>query len=124
MGFSGLRQTYPQGYPPKVVLARYRMRRAAPARLEREYRFLYNLAMKTTLDLDDELVRRAKTQAARERKSLTAIIEEGLRLRLRRRSSGQSGALDLPVFRGGKGFVAGIDPNSNRSIYDAADGDA
>jgi len=80
--------------------------------------------MKTTLDLDDELVKRAKTQAARERKSLTAIIEEGLRLRLRRRSSGKRGALDLPVFRGGNGFVAGIDPNSNRSIYDAADGDA
>lgn len=100
------------------------MRRAAPARLEPEYRFLYHLAMKTTLDLDDELIKRAKTQAARERKSLTAIIEEGLRLRLRRRSSGQSGALDLPVFRGGHGFVVGIDPNSNRSIYDAADGDA
>lgn len=77
--------------------------------------------MKTTLDLDDELVKRAKACAARERKSLTALIEEGLRLRLRRRFSTRSGAIDLPVFKGGRGFAAGIDPGSNRSIYDAAD---
>jgi hypothetical protein len=79
--------------------------------------------VKTTLDLDDELVKRAKAHAARERKSLTAFIEEGLRLRLRRRFSIQSRAVDLPVFRGGRGFAAGINPDSNRSIYDTADDD-
>jgi Family of unknown function (DUF6364) len=78
-------------------------------------------AMKTTLDLDDDLITRAKSQAARERKSLTALIEEGLRLRLRRRPITRSGRVNLPVFRGGRGFVAGIDPSVNRSIYDAAD---
>jgi hypothetical protein len=77
--------------------------------------------MKTTLDLDDELVKRAKAQAARESKSLTALIEEGLRLRLRRQVSARRAAVDLPVFRGGQGFAAGIEPSSNRSIYDAAD---
>lgn len=77
--------------------------------------------MKTTLNLDDELVKRAKAQAARESKSLTALIEEGLRLRLRRQASIQRAPVDLPVFRGGHGFAAGIDPGSNRSIYDAAD---
>ncbi len=80
--------------------------------------------MKTTLDLDDELVKRAKARAARERKSLTALIEEGLRLRLRRRSALRAATLDLPVFRGGRGFAPEIDPSSNRSIYDAADDDA
>jgi hypothetical protein len=77
--------------------------------------------MKTTLDLDNELVKRAKAQAARERKTLTALIEEGLRLRLRRQGPVRRAPVDLPVFRGGQGFAAGIDPSSNRSIYDAAD---
>jgi len=39
--------------------------------------------MKITVDIDDELLIKAKAVCARERKSLTAAIEEGLRLRLR-----------------------------------------
>jgi hypothetical protein len=78
--------------------------------------------MKTTLDLEDELVKRAKAQAARESKSLTALIEERFRLRLRRQPSAPRAGVDLAVFRGERGFAAGIDPSSNRSIYDAADG--
>jgi hypothetical protein len=77
--------------------------------------------MKTTLDLDDELLKRAKSRAARESKSLTALIEEGLRLRLRRQPQARRTPVELPVFRGGRGFSAGIDPSSNRSIHDAAD---
>jgi hypothetical protein len=34
--------------------------------------------MKTTLDIDDELLVKAKALSARERKSLTSLIEEGL----------------------------------------------
>jgi len=77
--------------------------------------------VKTTLDIDDELLVRAKAVSARERKSLTAIIEEGLRLRLRRRTAVPLARMELPVFRGGKGFSPGIDPSSNRSLYDAMD---
>ena len=44
--------------------------------------------MKTTLDLDDELLVRAKALAAREGRSLTGLIEDGLRLRLRSRRQG------------------------------------
>ena len=39
--------------------------------------------MRTTLDLDDELLAEAKALAARERLSLTRLIEQGLALRLR-----------------------------------------
>jgi len=78
--------------------------------------------MKTTLDIDDELLVRAKAASARERKSLTTLIEEGLRLRLRRpRSVGRKSAARIPIFTGKGGFVAGVDPLSNRSILDAAD---
>ena len=86
------------------------------------YRFLYDGIMKTTLDLDDELLVRAKAASARERKSLTALIEEGLRLRLRRPGVGRRAAAKaLAVHRGKGGLVAGVDPLSNRSLLDAAD---
>ena len=80
--------------------------------------------MKTTLDIDDELLVKAKAVAARERKSLTALIEEGLRLRLRGRRALVSGrSQPLPVYRGKSGLAKGIDPTSNRSMLDAAGDD-
>ena len=39
--------------------------------------------MRTTLNIDDELLVRAKSRAALERTTLTKIIEQGLALRLR-----------------------------------------
>lgn len=79
--------------------------------------------MKTTLDLDDRLVARAKALAAREKKSLTTLIEEGLRLRLRPRAGSRAVATPLPAFAGRGGLAAGIEPLSNRSLADAADDD-
>lgn len=81
--------------------------------------------MKTTLNLDDELVAQAKARAALERKSLTRLIEEGLSLRLRGASGRSAGkrAPSLPIFSRGAGMRPGIDPTSNRSMFDAADAD-
>jgi hypothetical protein len=89
------------------------------------YRILYTHKMKTTLDIDDELLVKAKALSARERKSLTSLIEEGLRLRLRRADFGKRPSrIALAVYRGKGGLISGIDPLSNRSLLDAADGDA
>jgi hypothetical protein len=87
------------------------------------YRFLYYRAVKTTLDIDDELLVRAKAVAARERSSVTALIEEGLRLRLRRRALEPRGAKKptLAIYRGKGGLASGINSLSNRSLLDAAD---
>lgn len=79
--------------------------------------------MKTTLDLDDELLARAKAHAARERTTLTRLVEEGLGLRMRRRSRTESPAKPLPVFRGRGGLRPGIDAASNRSLFEAAGDD-
>ena len=82
--------------------------------------------MKTTLDLDDELLVLAKALAAREGRSLTALIEDGLRLRLRARRTG-TGRVSEPqvaVYKGTGGLVSGVDPLSNRSLDDAVDDDA
>jgi uncharacterized protein YqfA (UPF0365 family) len=76
--------------------------------------------MKTTLDIDDELLVKAKALSARERTTLTALIEEGLRLRLRRVAPAKR--IKRPLIHRGKGGLAdGIDPLSNRSLLDAAD---
>lgn len=81
--------------------------------------------MRTTLDLNDDLLAAAKALAARERLSLTRLIEQGLALRLRQ-GTGQSsptGRRPLPVHDGRGGLRAAVaDPCSNRSLLDAADG--
>ena len=78
--------------------------------------------MKTTLDLRDDLVARAKALAAKERTTLTKMIEEGLALRLRRQRAPLVGALkDLPVSKRHGGLRKGVDGTSNRSLFDAAD---
>ena len=87
---------------------------------EFECRFLYDEWMKTTLDIDDELLVKAKALSARERTTLTALIEEGLRLRLRRPGSTKR-TKPLMIHRGKGGLASGVDPLSNRSLLDAAD---
>ena len=78
--------------------------------------------MKTTLDIDDELLVRAKAFSARERKSLTRLIEEGLRLRMRRTAAGSTRAKPgLAIHHGEGGLVKAVNPLSNRSLLDVAD---
>lgn len=81
--------------------------------------------MKTTLDINDELLVRAKAVSARERKSLTMLIEEGLRLRLRNGAEiKRQPAAAIAIHRGKGGLVKGVNPLSNRSMLDTADDDA
>lgn len=80
--------------------------------------------MRTTLDINDALLARAKAEAARQRTTLTRLIEEGLALRLRpAQASGSHGdrPFRLPVYHGRGGLAPGIDPLSNRSLFEAAD---
>ena len=80
--------------------------------------------MRTTIDLNDTLLARAKAAAVRQRTTLTRLIEEGLELRLRSVASEPKAArVRLPVYRGKGGFAPGVDPLSNRSLFDAADED-
>jgi hypothetical protein len=86
------------------------------------YRFLYNaIPMKTTLDLRDDLLARAKELAAKKRTSLTKVIEESLTLRLRSRQASRRKLNELPVSVQSGGLRKGIDGTSNRSLFDAAD---
>jgi hypothetical protein len=78
--------------------------------------------MKTTIDLRDDLLVEAKARAARERTTLTRIVEEGLSLRLRGPVRAPRRLNELPVSPARGGVRPGVDPTSNASMLDAADG--
>lgn len=81
--------------------------------------------MKTTLDLNDQLLASAKALAAQQRTSLTRLIEEGLQLRLRVESRERvRPRTQLPVFKGRGGLVAGVEPRSNKALLEALGDDA
>lgn len=89
------------------------------------YRNLYPLHMKTTLNLNDQLLADAKALAAQQRMSLTRLIEEGLQLRLRAKAdSAKRGRIRLPVFKGRGGLVEGVNPLSNKALLEALGDDA
>lgn len=81
--------------------------------------------MKTTLNLNDQLIADAKALAAQQRTSLTRLIEEGLQLRLRANTAPATHRRTrLPVFKGRGGLVAGVNPLSNKALLEALGDDA
>jgi len=85
---------------------------------------IIGIAMRTTLDIDDKLLKEAKQLAAREHTSLTRLIEEGLAARLRTadRPPTEPGRVRLPVFAGRGGLRLKIkDAGSHQAILDALD---
>jgi hypothetical protein len=79
--------------------------------------------MRTTVDLPDELLRQARSRAADEGTTLTALLADGLRLRLERDAAPCGIPRPLPVSRNGGGMQPWVDPRSNASLLDAADDD-
>jgi hypothetical protein len=74
------------------------------------------------VNLDDELHREARTYAAKHGSTLSALIEEALRLRLAKREKRAARArLRLPTFRG-NGLQAGVSLDDMKSVYDRMDG--
>ena len=69
--------------------------------------------MKTTVEVPDSLLRQAKQVAVRERTTVKALIEQGLRLVVAERKRGAGFTLRKAAFRG-DGLVAG------RSLQDWA----
>ena len=79
----------------------------------------------TEICIIDQLLAEAKALAARQRTSLTRLIEEGLQLRLRAQSgSSKRRRVRLPVYKGSGGLVAGVNPLSNKAVLEALGDDA
>jgi hypothetical protein len=77
--------------------------------------------MKTTLNLNDVLLTHAKTAATQQRTTLTRLIEEGLRLRLKA-TVRKRAHRTFPVYHGTGGLAAGLTGLSNKAMFDAVDG--
>jgi hypothetical protein len=79
--------------------------------------------MRTTVRLDEGLLRRVKAEAARRGETITTLIERGLRLML---SSGDKPKrrpkVKLPVSRAKGGVRPGVDLDDSAGLLDRLDG--
>jgi hypothetical protein len=79
--------------------------------------------MRTTVRLEDALINQAKREAERRGETLTALIEQGLRLVLAQsRSRYQRERVKLPVSEAGGGVLPGIDLNDSAALLDIMEG--
>jgi hypothetical protein len=78
--------------------------------------------MRTTVRLDEGLLREAKAHAARRGETVTALIERGLRLVLATsRARPRRTRIVLPVSKATGGTRAGVDLNDSSAVLDALD---
>lgn len=78
--------------------------------------------MRTTLDLDDGLLGRAKEEAARSGRTLTALVEDALRAALAERDEPEAGPAELPTSAGKP--RPGVDLDDTAALLDLMEGDA
>lgn len=77
--------------------------------------------MRTTVNIDDQLLALAKERAHREHSTLGAVIEAALHRHLAVECG--AGGPPIPVFTRGTGARPGIDLCSNRSMFEAIEED-
>ncbi|MBI5497555.1 MAG: type II toxin-antitoxin system VapB family antitoxin [Deltaproteobacteria bacterium] len=79
--------------------------------------------MRTTIRLDDRLLAQARREAARRGETLTALIEEGVRLVLARpRAAAQTKRVVLPVSTATGGTLPGVDLDNGAALIDLIEG--
>lgn len=78
--------------------------------------------MRTTLTIDDDLLRRAKIAAAESGRTLGQVFEDSLRIALRSHPGPRKPLVALPTF-GGSGVQFGVDLASSAALRDRMDED-
>jgi hypothetical protein len=77
---------------------------------------------RTTVRLPEELLSRAKRKAAAERRTLTALIEEGLRAVLSEKPPAGKARRRLPrISKASGGFRPGVDLSDSASLIEEED---
>lgn len=76
--------------------------------------------MRTTIRIDDELLRRLKLKAAETGRTVGDLIEDAVRVSLDRDSAPHRRLEQLPTF-GSKGVLPGVDLTSNAALRDLMD---
>ena len=72
--------------------------------------------MRTTISLNDDLLKRAKKRAADEGRTLTSLVEEGLVLILSKAKASRRKRIELPVSKATGGVLPGIDLNRSSDL--------
>lgn len=77
---------------------------------------------RTTVRLPDELIRRAKRKANAEGRTLTSLIEDGLRLVLNEREASKATKRVMPpISKASGGLRPGVDLNDMSGVYEMED---
>jgi hypothetical protein len=78
--------------------------------------------MRTTINLDDELLAQIKTYAARQRRTLTSVFEEALRRVLADADKAKTATrIPLPRSKAGGGPQPGVDLDDSAGLLDLLD---
>jgi len=72
--------------------------------------------MRTTVRINDDLLKRAKKRAAEEGRTLTSLVEEGLLLTLSKAKSSRRKRVELPVSQSTGGVLPRIDLNRSSDL--------
>jgi len=78
--------------------------------------------MRTTIRLPDDLLKAAKKKAAEDGRTLTSMVEEGLRLALAERKPARRLKVTLPISSASGGTLPGIDLNNSADLLDKMEG--
>lgn len=74
--------------------------------------------MRTTIRLPEDLLRKAKKKAAEKGRTLTSLIEEGLKTVLAEPCPTPAARLRLPVSKASGGTLPGVDLNRSSDLED------
>ena len=72
--------------------------------------------MRTTIRINDDLLKRAKKQAVDEGRTLTSLVEDGLAFILSKPKTGRRKRVELPVSKATGGILPGIDLNRSGDL--------
>ncbi|MDQ3774998.1 MAG: DUF2191 domain-containing protein [Pseudomonadota bacterium] len=74
--------------------------------------------MRTTIRLSDDLLHRAKKKAAEQGRTLTSLVEEGLKTVLAESKAARRTRVQLPISKRSGGTLPGVDLNRSSDLQD------
>ncbi len=72
--------------------------------------------MRTTIRIKDELLKRAKKRAADEGRTLTSLVEDGLKVILAKPKANRRKRVTLPISKSTGGVLPGVDLNRTSDL--------
>lgn len=76
--------------------------------------------VRTTVNIDDRLLKQAKVAASKSGRTLSDLVDDGLRLLLSQRPTGEGKSVELPTF-GASGLRPGVDLEDKSALLDLLD---